>query len=134
MRTAATRTGDSWTLAGRKNPVLHGDCADVFVVSRGASRGGTGLFLVDAGADGLTRTGYRTHDERRGAQLVVVVPPPNCSRSATDAMSVIVAAQVRAQAALCAEAVGAMQETLRLTTEYLSNASSSALPSPDSRR
>jgi alkylation response protein AidB-like acyl-CoA dehydrogenase len=119
VRTAATRTGDSWTLAGRKNPVLHGDCADVFVVSAALPEGGTGLFLVDAGADGLTRTGYRTHDERRGAQLVLDGATAELLGSATDAMSVIVAAQVRAQAALCAEAVGAMQETLRLTTEYL---------------
>ena len=31
----------------------------------------------------------------------------------------IQAAQIREQAALCAEAVGAMEEALRLTTEYL---------------
>lgn len=125
VRTAATRTGDVWTLTGRKNPVLHGDCADLLVVSATLPDGGTGLFLVDASADGVTRTAYRTHDERRGAQLVldgVTAEPLGAATGATaitDATGAIVAAQVRAQAALCAEAVGAMQEALRLTTEYL---------------
>ncbi|WP_420753155.1 acyl-CoA dehydrogenase family protein [Rhodococcus sp. O3] len=121
VRTAATRSGDVWTLTGRKNPVLHGDCADTFVVSATLPEGGTGLFLVDASAEGLTRTAYRTHDERRGAQLALegVTAEPLGASDVADAADAIVAAQVRAQAALCAEAVGAMQETLRLTTEYL---------------
>ena len=48
--TKAVRQGDSWTLSGRKNPVLAGDCADTLVVSAALPDGGTGLFLVDAEA------------------------------------------------------------------------------------
>lgn len=119
VSTVATRADGSWTLTGRKNPVLHGDCAELLVVSAALPEGGTGLFLVDATADGVTRTAYRTHDERRGAQLDLDGAVAEPLGAVTDATAAIVAAQVGAQAALCAEAVGAMQETLRLTTEYL---------------
>ena len=44
----AAQQGDSWTLSGRKNPVLAGDSADTLVVSAMLPDGGTGLFLVDA--------------------------------------------------------------------------------------
>ncbi|WP_068158727.1 acyl-CoA dehydrogenase family protein [Rhodococcus phenolicus] len=119
VSTVATRADGSWTLTGRKNPVLHGDCAELLVVSAALREGGTGLFLVDATADGVTRTAYRTHEERRGAQLDLDGAVAEPLGAVTDATAAIVAAQVGAQAALCAEAVGAMQETLRLTTEYL---------------
>ena len=119
VTTTAARTGESWTLTGRKNPVLHGDCAGLLVVSAALPEGGTGLFLVDADAQGVTRTAYRTHDERRGAQIVFDGAIAERLGTDGDATGAIVAAQVRAQAALCAEAVGAMQEALRLTTEYL---------------
>ncbi|OLL19770.1 MULTISPECIES: acyl-CoA dehydrogenase family protein [unclassified Rhodococcus (in: high G+C Gram-positive bacteria)] len=119
VATTAARTGDAWSLTGRKNPVLHGDCAETFVVSARLPEGGAGLFLVDADAAGVTRTAYRTHDERRAAQLVLDSAVAVPLGEAVDATAAITAAQVRAQAALCAEAVGALAETLRLTTDYL---------------
>ena len=119
VATSAARTGDTWALTGRKNPVLHGDCAETFVVSARLPEGGVGLFLVDAVAAGVTRTAYRTHDERRAAQLVLDSAVAVPLGEAVDATAAITAAQVRAQAALCAEAVGALAETLRLTTDYL---------------
>ncbi|MBC2590145.1 MULTISPECIES: acyl-CoA dehydrogenase family protein [Rhodococcus] len=119
VATTAARTGDTWALTGRKNPVLHGDCAETFVVSARLPQGGVGLFLVDADAAGVTRTAYGTHDERRAAQLVLDSAAAVPLGEAVDATAAITAAQVRAQAALCAEAVGALAETLRLTTDYL---------------
>ena len=67
VTTKAVRQGDSWTLSGRKNPVLAGDCADTLVVSAALPDGGTGLFLVDAEA--VTRHAYPTFDGQRGAQI-----------------------------------------------------------------
>src|SRR5947209_14409751 len=67
VTTRAVRQGDSWTLSGRKNPVLAGDCADALVVSAALPDGGTGLFLVDAGA--VARKSYPTFDGQRGAQI-----------------------------------------------------------------
>ncbi len=59
----ASNTDDSWTLSGVKEPVLHGARADALVVSA-ATEAGTGLFLVEGDATGLTRT--RLSHVRRG--------------------------------------------------------------------
>ncbi|MFD4292014.1 acyl-CoA dehydrogenase family protein [Rhodococcus sp. NPDC058532] len=119
VATAATASGEGWTLTGTKNPVLHGDCADTLVVSALLPDGGTGLFLVAADAAGVTRKPYATHDELRAAQIELADAPAEQLGEGGDASAAIIAAQVSAQAALCAEAVGAMAETLRLTTDYL---------------
>lgn len=115
--TAAARQGDSWTLSGRKNPVLAGDCADALVVSAALPDGGTGLFLVDAGA--VTRHPYRTFDGQRGAQVDLDGAAAEPLGEGGDASSAIRDAIIRIQSALCSEAVGAMEEALRLTTDYL---------------
>ncbi|RVW02736.1 acyl-CoA dehydrogenase family protein [Rhodococcus xishaensis] len=117
--TSAVRQGDSWTLSGTKNPVLHGDCSDTFVVSAALPDDGVGLFLVNADAPGLERKTYATHDGLRAAQVDFRNVYAEPLGSGGDAVAAIRAAHVRAQAALCAEAVGAMEEVLRLTTEYL---------------
>jgi alkylation response protein AidB-like acyl-CoA dehydrogenase len=108
---------DSWTLSGRMNPVLAGDSADKIVVSAKLPDGGTGVFLVDA--DATTRHPYRTFDGRRGAQIDFNETPAEPLGDAVDVSAAISAAMVRSQSALCAEAIGAMEEALRLTTEYL---------------
>ncbi|NLV77767.1 MAG: acyl-CoA dehydrogenase [Rhodococcus sp.] len=119
VTTVAARSGDTWTVSGRKNPVLHGDCAQTLVVSAQLPEGGIGLFLVDTAADGVTRTAYRTHDDRRGAQIILDGAAAVPLGAPTDASDAIAAAHVRAQAALCAEAVGAVDRTVRLTADYL---------------
>src|ERR1700741_5026989 len=113
----AARQGDSWTLTGRKNPVLAGDSADTLVVSATLPDGGTGLFLVDASA--VTRHPYRTFDGRRGAQIDFDATAAEPLGAAVDASAQISHALVRMQSALDAEAVGAMEEAMRLTTDYL---------------
>ncbi|MCA2242468.1 acyl-CoA dehydrogenase family protein [Mycobacterium sp. WUMAC-067] len=115
--TTAARQGDSWTVSGRKNPVLAGDCADTLVVSAALPDGGTGLFLVDAGA--AIRHPYRTFDGQRGAQVDLDSAPAEPLGEAADASGAIRNAVIRIQSALCAEALGAMEESLRLTTDYL---------------
>lgn len=117
VKTTATSSGDGHTLTGRKNPVLHGDSADVLVIS---ARLGDEirLFLVDATADGVQRTNFRTHDSRRGAEIDLQDAPATLLDSG-DTAAALVKAEVVAQVALCAEAVGAMEQTLRLTTDYL---------------
>ncbi|MFC9554715.1 acyl-CoA dehydrogenase family protein [Rhodococcus sp. NPDC056960] len=119
VSTTATKNGDAWTLTGTKNPVPHGGSANTLVVTAALPDGGVGLFLVDADATGLTRTPYATHDGLRAAQVELSDTPAEPLGEGGDASSAIVGAQIRAQAALCAEAVGAMEEALRLTTEYL---------------
>lgn len=121
VTTSATRSGDGWVLSGTKNPVLAGDVADTLIVSAAlpgeGAEAGTGLFLVDAA--NVTRTGYRTFDGQRGAQITFDATPAEPLGEAADAGEAIANALVRISAALCAEAVGVMGESLRLTTDYL---------------
>jgi alkylation response protein AidB-like acyl-CoA dehydrogenase len=117
VTTQAARQGDSWTLTGTKNPVPAGDCADTLVVSAALPDGGTGLFLVDGEA--VDRHPYPTFDSQRGAQIDLNSAPAEPLGDAVDATPAIRDAIIRIQSALCAEAVGAMEEALRLTTDYL---------------
>ena len=117
VSTAAARQGDSWTVNGRKYPVLAGDCADTLVVSAALPDGGTGLFLIDG--DAVTRHGYSTFDGQRGAQIDLDQAPAEPLGDAVDASRAIRDTIIRIQSALCSEAVGAMEEALRLTTDYL---------------
>lgn len=93
------------------------DCADTLVVSAALPGGGTGLFLVDAKA--IARQPNRTFDGRRGTQVDLEETSAEPLGEAVDASKAIARAVIRTQSALCAEAVGAMDEALRLTTEYL---------------
>ncbi|MGV9662993.1 acyl-CoA dehydrogenase family protein [Nocardia niigatensis] len=107
-----------WRLTGRKHPVSHGDCADLLIVSA-ALDNGVGLFLVDPAQPGVRRAAYATHDGLRGADIEFEAVTAEPLGEPADARPAIQAALAGAQAALCAEAVGAMEEALRLTAEYL---------------
>ncbi|MEV3960544.1 acyl-CoA dehydrogenase family protein [Nocardia sp. NPDC050193] len=119
IATAATAQGEGYTLSGTKNPVPHGDCAADLVVSATLPDGGLGLFLVAADATGVTRTSYATVDGLRGAQIVLDGVAAELLGTGGDATSAVDEVLARAQAGLCAEAIGAMEESLRLTTDYL---------------
>lgn len=128
--TRATEQGGSWTLSGRKNPVLAGDSADTLIVSAALPGGGRGLFLVDAAetTGGVTRHGFRTFDGQRGAEIALDDAPAQPLGPGGDAGAAIEAAVIRFQSALCAEAVGAMDQSLRLTTDYLKSRKQFGVP------
>jgi alkylation response protein AidB-like acyl-CoA dehydrogenase len=117
LETRAERSGDTWTVSGRKNPVLAGDSADKIIVTAALPDGGVGLYLVDGAS--TTRHPYRTFDGRRGAQVDLDSVPAEPLGGGGDAREHIARTVIRYQAVLCAEAVGAMDEALRLTTAYL---------------
>lgn len=118
VTSTAAQQGNSWTITGRKHPVLAGDVADTLIVSAALpDSGGTGLFLVDAAA--AERQPFRTFDGQRAAQIDFDATPARPLGSGGDATEHLQRALIRHQSALCAEAVGAMAEALRLTTEYL---------------
>ncbi|MGY1805330.1 acyl-CoA dehydrogenase family protein [Blastococcus sp. SYSU D00922] len=113
----ATQSGDGWTLTGVKEPVPSGARADVLVVSA-AVDGGTGLFVVQGDASGLTRTGYRTHDGTRAAN-VRFDGTPAVALGTGDQTAAIERALAEARIAYGHEALGAMDTALRTTAEYL---------------
>ncbi len=115
----ATTEGDSWRLTGVKEPVLAGARADVLVVSAEVG-GATELFLVRGNAEGLTRTGYRTHDGGRAARVEFANTPAELlGEGGQDRSAAIERAMAEARIAYSHEAIGAMDSALRMTTEYL---------------
>lgn len=127
VETRATRNGDGWTLSGEKSLVLHGDSADGFIVSARTAGGvsdeaGIGLFHVPADAPGLSRRGYLTQDGLRAAEVSfdgVAVPADHGLGDPEGANSSIARVVDEAIAALCAEAVGAMERMHALTIDYM---------------
>jgi pimeloyl-CoA dehydrogenase small subunit len=125
--TTARRDGGSFILDGQKSVVLHGDSADkILVTARAAGsrrdRDGIGLFLVDAKAPGLSRRGYPTQDGQRAAEVTlegVRIDAENVIGNPEGALPVIERVTDVAIAALAAEAIGAMDEMLKLTVDYL---------------
>src|SRR5262245_43662766 len=125
--TAAADGKGGYTLEGEKLVALAGDSADKLVVSARASggrtdRGGFGLFLVDATANGVTRRGYATQDGMRAADVTlaaVKVGPEAVLAGPDKGLEVLERVVDEATAALSAEAVGAMAALTDLTVEYL---------------
>src|SRR6185312_1483618 len=125
VTTTARKDGTAWILDGAKSVVLHGDCADrMLITARTAGsrrdRDGVGLFLVDAATPGLSRRGYPTQDELRAAEVTLsgvrVGADGVLGESVLPAIEHVVDEAI---AALCAEAVGAMQVMHETTLEYL---------------
>jgi alkylation response protein AidB-like acyl-CoA dehydrogenase len=115
----ATQAGDGWQLTGVKEPVLHGARADLLVVTAVVD-GGTGVFLVRGDAEGLSRTGYRTHDGGRAANVRFDSTPAELlGDGAGDQTVAIERALAEARISYSHEAIGAMDTALRTTTEYL---------------
>jgi pimeloyl-CoA dehydrogenase small subunit len=127
VATRARRAGDDYVLDGTKIVVLHGDCADAFIVSARTSGGrgepvGISLFWVDASSPGLRRRCYRTQDGLRACDLIldgVQVPAANRIGEDGGGLPALEHASDSAIAALAAESVGAMQAALDMTVDYL---------------
>jgi len=125
VATQATSTGGGWQLSGVKQlvPVGGDDGVDqAFVVSarhQGAidSDSGIGLFLVSASAPGVTLAPHALQDGSRAAELVLRdAPATQLVAEGAAAVSHLIDIGI---AALCAEAVGAMDALLALTVDYL---------------
>jgi pimeloyl-CoA dehydrogenase small subunit len=124
---SAHKDGAAFVLNGEKGLVLHGDVADKLIVSARSAggrrdRGGIGLFLIDAGAPGVSRRGYKTQDGLRAAEIALAdvrVGPQNVLGDPEGAYPLIERVVDEAIAAISAEAVGAMSEALDMTVDYL---------------
>jgi alkylation response protein AidB-like acyl-CoA dehydrogenase len=110
-------------LSGAKTAVLHGDIADLLVVSAADSRigGGTMLYLVDPRAPGVELMRYRLVDGRGAVN--VSFAGAAAERLAPDhgqsAQAAIDEALDHASAAQCAEALGIVRALVAATGEYL---------------
>lgn len=119
VRTEARNSGGSYVLNGTKATVLDGAVADLLLVSAKTGKGLT-VFLVDPNTPGVRLARYRTQDGRSAADVFLedTKLPANAVLGSGDATAALERAVERAIAALCAEAVGAMEATNATTVEY----------------
>ncbi|ABQ66689.1 acyl-CoA dehydrogenase domain protein [Rhizorhabdus wittichii RW1] len=120
-RTSARPSGDGWIIDGAKIAVIHGRSADTLIVSATTGEG-LGLFLVDAKADGVAIEAARGYDGVPVASVRlngVAVGADALVGGAGGGAAILERSFDEARAALAAEAVGAMAETLDVTVDYL---------------
>ena len=127
LQTSAVRVPGGYALRGQKVWVLNGHAADQIVVVARTSgsqrdRAGLSLFVVDAGARGLSRTPIGGMDGQRTALLEldgVEVAEDARLGAEGEALAHLEWAIDRGAAAACAEGQGAIQELFDRTVAYL---------------
>ncbi len=125
--TRAARRGSGYVLDGEKSVVVHGEHADMLLVSArtgGDVSDGSGIavFLVDRKAPGIAIHGYRTLDGLRAADIAfdaVPVADDALIGDSGNGLALIEAVIDYATALVCAEAVGAIRYANDATLEYL---------------
>jgi pimeloyl-CoA dehydrogenase small subunit len=127
VATSAKKKGDGWVIDGEKFVVINGENADTLIVTartKGSRRdtAGIGVFLVPADAKGISKKGYPTQDGLHAADITltgVEVGSDAVIGDPEDSLPLIERVVDEARTAMCAEAVGAMDESLKTTVEYL---------------
>src|ERR1700742_3965038 len=127
VATSAKKKGDGWVIDGEKFVVLNGESADTLVVTartKGGQRDltGIGVFLVPGNAKGVSKKGYPTQDGLHAADITftgVEVGADAVIGDPENGLPLIERVVDEARTALCAEAVGAMDESLKTTVEYI---------------
>ena len=127
VATTAKKKGSGWVIDGEKFVVLNGENADTLIVTARTKGGrrditGIGVFLVPSDAKGVTRKGYPTQDGLHAADITLTGVEVGADAAIGDpenGLPLIERVVDEARTALCAEAVGAMDESLKTTVEYL---------------
>lgn len=127
VKTSAKKSGDGWVINGEKFVVLNGETADTLIVTvrtKGAQRDrdGIAVLLVPSEARGISKRGYPTQDGLRAADISftgVEVGSAAAIGDPENALPLIERVVDDARTALCAEAVGLMDESLRTTVDYM---------------
>ncbi len=124
---AAKEADGGYVLDGEKRVVVHGEGADLLVVSARtageiADAKGVSVFLVDPKARGISLRGYRTIDGMRAADIAfdgVRVGADALIGNEGDGLALIEAVVDFATALVCAEALGVIGYANDATLEYL---------------
>jgi alkylation response protein AidB-like acyl-CoA dehydrogenase len=120
VRARAVPRGNGWTLTGTKHAIAHGDIADLLLVTARIDGGDElGVFAIGGGASGVARHGYRTIDDQRAADIeldgVAVEADARLGGDAAAGLDQVLDIDL---AALCADAVGALEKILSATIDY----------------
>jgi alkylation response protein AidB-like acyl-CoA dehydrogenase len=124
VETTATNAGGTWQLNGTKTVVPAGAHAGSFIVPARISGTvedpwGIAMFLVSKGEKGVALRGYPTQDGACAADLTLTDADAIELIPAGDAFPALENAIDIGIAALCAEAVGAMDKLVAVTIEYM---------------
>jgi alkylation response protein AidB-like acyl-CoA dehydrogenase len=127
VATRARTDAGGYVISGAKRAVLHGACADLFVVSARTDDSdsdveGLSLFVVERDAPGVALTALRMLDGTRAADVAfddVRVPTQALIGAPDRALPLIEEVIDFATALVCAEAVGAIKSANDATLEYL---------------
>ncbi len=114
--TQAQEAAGGWTVTGSKNVVPVGANADAYLVP--AMIGSAmALFVVERSAAGVSTQGYVTQDGAAAADVSFSNSPAQLLTR--DGLTALEHAVDIGIASLCAEAVGVMDKTMAITTEYM---------------
>ena len=124
VETTATKVGGTWQLSGLKSVVPAGAQAGVFIVPARVSgavddAAGIALFVVSNGEKGVAVRGYPTQDGACAAELTLADANAIELLPAGPAFAALEHAIDIGIAALCAEAVGAMDKLVAITVDYM---------------
>jgi pimeloyl-CoA dehydrogenase small subunit len=124
VATSAKKDGEGWVIDGRKGVVVHGDTADMLVVTARVSgarrdRDGIEVFLVPADATGVSRRGFKTSDGQRAADITFDNVKVDASSKLSGGLALVERVADETIAALSAEAIGCMEAAKDLTVDYL---------------
>jgi pimeloyl-CoA dehydrogenase small subunit len=136
VATSAKKKGEAYVIDGEKFVVLNGESADTLVVTartKGGQRdtAGIGVFLVPGNAKGVSKKGYPTQDGLHAADITFTGVEVGADAAIGDpgnGLALIEQVVDDARIAMCAEAVGAMDESLKSTVEYLKTRTQFGVP------
>src|SRR3954467_7042656 len=136
VATSAKKKGDGWVIDGEKFVVLNGENADTLIVTartKGGQRdhGGIGVFLVPGNAKGVAKKTYPTQDGLHAADISftgVEIGADAAIGDPENGLPLIERVVDDARTAMCAEAVGIMDESLKTTVEYLKTRTQFGVP------
>jgi alkylation response protein AidB-like acyl-CoA dehydrogenase len=118
ITTAATKSGDGYTLDGHKSFVIDGHNAGLLIVA-GRTPAGVSLFIVDGDASGMTRTPLSTMDQtRKQARIEFSATPARLLGTEGGGWAALSKTLDLAAVALAAEQVGGAQRVLEMSVEY----------------
>lgn len=130
IATTATKTDGGYVLNGKKSGVVGGAWASQFLVTAKSGQG-ISLLLVDADAQGITRSDYPTIDGSRASDISfdnVAVPATRLVGAEGAALPLLERVSDEAICALCSEAIGGMRRMLAETVTYASQRKQFGVP------
>jgi alkylation response protein AidB-like acyl-CoA dehydrogenase len=127
VHTQATQHNGVWQLSGSKAVVPLADSADAFIVPA-MTHDGLALFMVERVQDGVQASAYALQDGSRAGDIKLRHANGTLIVDALHGKQALGRAADTGSAALCAEAVGAMEALFAMTIDYMNTRKQFGVP------